>query len=92
MAKNKTVRKKKTKAQPLKGQELLASVERDSMKTDVPDFSIGDTLDVAVKIREAGKERTQVFQGVCVARKGSGSRETFTVRRIIQGEGVESFS
>jgi large subunit ribosomal protein L19 len=73
----------------LKGQDLLRSIEQGHMKSDIPDFRIGDTLDVAVHIREGGKGRTQVFTGVCIARKGNGSRETFTVRRIVQGEGVE---
>jgi large subunit ribosomal protein L19 len=73
----------------LKGQELMRSIENQYVKPNVPAFRVGDTLDVAVKIREAGKERIQVFSGTCIARKGSSSRETFTVRRIVQGEGVE---
>lgn len=77
------------KAVRLKGQELLNSLEQEGMKQSIPEFGIGDTVDVAVRIQEGGKERTQVFQGVCIARKGRGLRETFTVRRIVQGEGVE---
>jgi large subunit ribosomal protein L19 len=78
--------KKKAK---LKGQDLMRAVEEEYVKPNIPPFRVGDTLDVGVKIREAGKERVQVFTGTCIARKGSGSRETFTVRRIVQGEGVE---
>jgi large subunit ribosomal protein L19 len=58
-------------------------------KTDIPVFHVGDTLDVHVRITEGDKERIQIFTGVCIARKGSGLRETFTVRRIVDGEGVE---
>ncbi len=72
-----------------KGQDLLRVIEEPYLKRDIPPFRVGDTLDVGVLIREGGKERTQVFRGVCVARKGDGLRETFTVRRIVQGEGVE---
>jgi len=75
--------------QPLKGEQLLQAVEQQCMKDSVPDFNVGDTLQVAVRIREGGKERTQVFTGICIGRKGNGVRETFTVRRIVQGEGVE---
>ena len=78
----------KKKAQP-SGQDLIASLEQEQMKPDVPPFNVGDTLDVGVTIREADKERVQVFTGTCIARKGGGIRETFTVRRIVQGEGVE---
>ena len=58
-------------------------------KTDIPVFHVGDTLDVHVRIKEGDKERIQLFTGVCIARKGGGLRETFTVRRIVEGEGVE---
>ena len=71
------------------GHELIASIEQEQMKAEVPPFNVGDTLDVGVTIREADKERVQVFNGTCIARKGDGIRETFTVRRIVQGEGVE---
>ena len=73
----------------LKGQELLRTIEAQYMKQRIPHFRVGDTLDVGVRIREGNKERVQTFRGVCIARKGSGSRETFAVRRIVQGEGVE---
>lgn len=64
-------------------------VEATTMKSEVPQFAIGDTVDVHTRILEGTKERIQVFNGVVIARAGSGSRETFTVRRIVQGEGVE---
>ncbi len=70
-------------------QKLLALVEQASMKSDVPKFDIGDTVDVHTKILEGNKERIQVFSGVVIARSGSGTREMFVVRRIVAGEGVE---
>lgn len=70
-------------------QQLLAKVEQSSLKTDVPHFEVGDTVDVHTKILEGQKERIQIFSGVIIARSGAGSRETFTVRRIVAGEGVE---
>ena len=70
-------------------QELMNKVEKTSMKETVPAFEIGDTVDVHCRILEGEKERIQIFSGVVIARSGSGSREMFTVRRIVQGEGVE---
>jgi large subunit ribosomal protein L19 len=64
-------------------------VERSSMKETVPHFEIGDTVDVHVRILEGEKERIQIFNGVVIARSGTKTREMFTVRRIVQGEGVE---
>lgn len=69
--------------------QLLSFVEQSTMKTSVPKFEIGDTVDVHVRILEGEKERVQVFNGVVIARSGTGSREMFVVRRIVQGEGVE---
>jgi len=68
---------------------VVRDLERQHMKDNLPEFSIGDTVDVHVRIVEGEKERTQIFNGTVIARKGSGMRETFTVRRIVQGEGVE---
>jgi large subunit ribosomal protein L19 len=68
---------------------LLAKVEAAGARKDIPKFSIGDTVDVHVRILEGSKERTQVFSGVVIARKGDGMRAMFTVRRIVQNEGVE---
>ena len=70
-------------------QQILQIVEKSSLKTEVPQLAIGDTIDVHTKILEGEKERIQIFNGVVIARAGSGSRATFTVRRIVQGEGVE---
>jgi large subunit ribosomal protein L19 len=70
-------------------QQTLALVEKGNLKGDVPDFRIGDTVDVHTRILEGEKERIQIFNGVVIARAGSGTRETFVVRRIVGGEGVE---
>ena len=70
-------------------QEIMSRVEKTGMKKKVPYFEIGDTVDVHCRILEGEKERIQVFTGVVIARSGSGTREMFTVRRIVQGEGVE---
>jgi large subunit ribosomal protein L19 len=68
---------------------LLALVEEESARKNVEDFQIGDQVDVHVRILEGQKERIQVFTGVVISRRGDGMRESFTVRRIVQGEGVE---
>jgi large subunit ribosomal protein L19 len=70
-------------------QQVLEMVEKSSLKYEVPDFKIGDLVDVHTKILEGDKERVQVFTGTVIARSGSGSREMFTVRRIVANEGVE---
>lgn len=70
-------------------QQTLELVEKSSLKTEVPEFRIGDTVDVHTRILEGEKERIQVFNGVVIARGGSGTRATFVVRRIVGGEGVE---
>src|SRR6516164_5555093 len=63
--------------------------ETRTVQRDIADFEIGDTVDVHQRILEGSKERIQVFNGVVIARRGEGMREMFTVRRIVQGEGVE---
>src|SRR3954451_14346958 len=68
---------------------LLTVVEQGSMKTSIPKFEIGDTVDVHVRILEGEKERIQIYNGVVIARSGANTREMFVVRRIVQGEGVE---
>jgi large subunit ribosomal protein L19 len=68
---------------------LLALVEEAAAKKDPGEFEIGDTVDVHVRILEGSKERVQVFSGVVISKRGSGMREMFTVRRIVQSEGVE---
>jgi large subunit ribosomal protein L19 len=69
--------------------KFMAAVESASLKATVPHFEIGDTVDVHVRILEGDKERIQIYNGVVIARSGAGTREMFTVRRIVQGEGVE---
>jgi len=64
-------------------------VEAAHLKKDIPKFNVGDTIDVLVKIIEEGKTRAQTFEGVVIAKKGSRISETFTVRKISYGEGVE---
>ena len=64
-------------------------MEATSLKPELPQFEVGDTVDVHQRILEGQKERIQVFSGVVIARRGEGMRESFTVRRIVQGEGVE---
>jgi large subunit ribosomal protein L19 len=68
---------------------LLKAIETKYLKTDIPTFSPGDTLRVHVKIKEGDKERIQVFQGTVIARTGGGLSESFTVRKISSGVGVE---
>jgi large subunit ribosomal protein L19 len=70
-------------------QQLLNLVEQSSLKSDIPYFEIGDTVDVHCRILEGEKERIQIFSGVVIGRSGSGTRSMFSVRRIVQGEGVE---
>jgi large subunit ribosomal protein L19 len=67
----------------------LDPVEKEFLKTNVGKFDVGDTVDVHVKIVEGDKERIQIFSGIVIARRHQGLSETFTVRRIVQGEGVE---
>ena len=67
----------------------LAHVEAGYLATDRPNFHVGDTVDVGVRIMEGDKERVHVFTGLVIGRRGGGVAETFTVRRIVGGEGVE---
>jgi len=68
---------------------LVQEIEKAYEKDELPSFSPGDTVDVHVRIVEGEKERVQVFSGTVIGRKGGGLNETFTVRRIVDGEGVE---
>ena len=68
---------------------LVSEITATQIKKDVPAFTSGDTLKVSVRIIENGKERTQVFQGVCIARRGTGVSESFIVRKVSGGVGVE---
>lgn len=69
--------------------QIINDIEKEYRRKDPLDFGIGDTVDVHVRIVEGEKERVQIFSGTVISRKGSGMREAFTVRRIVQGEGVE---
>src|SRR5471030_1590272 len=69
--------------------KFITQVEESGLKPGVAEFQIGDTVDVSLRILEGEKERTQVFSGLVISRKGEGMREMFTVRRVVQGEGVE---
>ena len=69
--------------------DIVEQVTREQMKQNIPDFAPGDTLRVNVRVREGEKERLQAFEGVCIARKGGGVSETFTVRKVSSGVGVE---
>lgn len=68
---------------------LLEDFERRQLKTAVPDFEIGDTVDVHVRIVEGDKQRIQIFSGTVIAQRRAANRSAFTVRRIVAGEGVE---
>jgi len=68
---------------------IVAEIEKENMKENVPQFRVGDLVDVHVKTVEGEKERIQIFNGTVISKKGSGNRVTFTVRRVVQGEGVE---
>ncbi len=69
--------------------DLIKEVENQHLKEDLPQFGPGDKVKVHVKVVEGGRERTQAFEGVVIRRQGSGARETFTVRRVTFGIGVE---
>ena len=69
--------------------EIIRSIESAQLRTDIPEFRVGDTLRVQVKVVEGFRERLQAFEGVCIARRNGSCRETFTVRRTSYGIGVE---
>ncbi len=71
------------------GLEVLDKLTREGLRTDVPRFDAGDTVKVMVRVREGDKERLQAYEGVVIARRGGGVNETFTVRKISAGVGVE---
>lgn len=68
---------------------LVDLIEKEQLKSDIPDFRPGDSVKVHVKVVEGTRERIQVFEGVVIRRRGSGISETFTVRRVSYGVGVE---
>jgi large subunit ribosomal protein L19 len=71
------------------GMEKLSALSREGLKENIPAFDPGDTVRVMVRVREGEKERLQAFEGVCIARRGGGINETFTVRKVSAGVGVE---
>lgn len=68
---------------------IIDSIEKEGLRNDLPEFNVGDTIKVMVKIVEGTRERLQAFEGTVIAKRNGSIRETFTVRRIAQGIGVE---
>jgi large subunit ribosomal protein L19 len=73
----------------MNAQEIIASIEAEQLKDDLPVIHVGDTIRVGVRIQEGGKERVQPYEGTVIAKRHGGINETITVRRIFQGVGVE---
>ena len=73
----------------MNAQEIIRSIEAEQLKSDLPAIYVGDTIKVGVIIQEGGKERTQPYEGVVIAKRNGGINETITVRRVFQGVGVE---
>ena len=69
--------------------DIIKAIEAEQLKTEVPQFRVGDTVKVYAKVKEGNRERTQVFEGTVLKRQGGSSRETFTVRKLSNGVGVE---
>ena len=69
--------------------EIIKEIEQEQLKTEIQDFAVGDTVKVYGKIKEGNRERVQVFEGTVLKRQGGSNRETFTVRKISNGVGVE---
>ena len=69
--------------------EIIRSIEQAQLRTDLPQFNVGDTIRVFVKVVEGSRERLQAFEGTVIAKRNGSSRETFTVRRVSYGVGVE---
>ena len=69
--------------------QRVADIAREGLRTDIPAFNSGDTVKVMVRVREGDKERLQAFEGLCIAKRGGGISESFTVRKVSAGVGVE---
>ncbi|AGK97348.1 50S ribosomal protein L19 [Clostridium pasteurianum] len=69
--------------------DLIKAIEAEQIRTDLPEFNVGDTIKIDVKIKEGEKERIQAFEGTVIKKQNGGLRETFTVRRVAYGVGVE---
>ncbi|NIP82029.1 MAG: 50S ribosomal protein L19 [Gemmatimonadetes bacterium] len=69
--------------------DIVKEIENEQLRDGIPEFETGDTVRVNVRVREGEKERTQAFEGICIAKKGGGASETFTVRKVSAGIGVE---
>ncbi|MCB5234749.1 MAG: 50S ribosomal protein L19 [Candidatus Cloacimonetes bacterium] len=69
--------------------DILQQIGRDQIRTDLPDYRVGDTVKVHYKIKEGGKERIQIFQGIVIQKRGAGVSKSFTVRKVSSGVGVE---
>jgi large subunit ribosomal protein L19 len=69
--------------------DLLQEIDKEQLRDDVPQFSPGDTVRIHYRVREGDKERIQIFEGVCLGRRGGGMGESFTVRKVSSGIGVE---
>ena len=69
--------------------EIIKNIEAEQMKQTVPEFRVGDTVKVSAKIKEGNRERIQIFEGTVIKRQGGSNRETFTVRKLSNGVGVE---
>ncbi|WP_416198062.1 MAG: 50S ribosomal protein L19 [Sporanaerobacter sp.] len=69
--------------------DIIKMIEDEQIKKDIPEFNVGDTVQVHYKVKEGTRERVQVFEGTVIKRQGGGARETFTVRRLSYGVGVE---
>jgi large subunit ribosomal protein L19 len=74
---------------PANSMNLLEKIQRENLRTDLPDFKVGDTVRVHTKIKEGDKERIQIFEGAVIRRKGHGCEASFTVRKVSYGVGVE---
>lgn len=71
------------------GNSIIDAIEKDYLKAEVPAFNVGDVVKVGVKVVEGNRERTQAFEGTVIAKRNGGVRETFTVRRVSFGVGIE---